>query len=267
MNAPSEKLHPISDQYLQQLKHDFFHKKQKIVDEKYFLSQAEDWFRGSKLNDITGWGEFSTKNIMLGCTHFIESTCLRYGWNIQHLPNEYSYYSINGKAPTQVDDLKENMPLIISLPTWQRTTIHEQWEKILKICEQRNIDIHIDGAWFQSARNIQFDFDHPNIQSFGMSIGKGLDLTWNRIGVRWSKKVLPDSITIMNKFGQIHQTAISCGSFLMENIEKDYAWNKYSVDNLEIANKFNLSQTNSIHTLVDSNNKLWGIGKMLGIIK
>ena len=265
MEYPTEKLYPISNNFLQKLKDDYFYKPQKTVNKKHFLSQAEEWFKSTKLNDIKGWHKFPKKDIMLGCTHFIEATCLRYGWNIQHIPNEYAYYAINGKHPTEIDDLKENIPLIISLPTWQYTNIHPQWQDILKICEQRKIDIHIDGAWFQSARNIEFDFDHPNIQSFGMSMGKGIDIQWNRIGIRWSRKTVPDGITIMNKFDQIHETAINCGSYLMKNIEKDYAWNNYSDQNFLLAKELKLSQTNSTHVLKDNNDKLWGIGRLLGI--
>ena len=261
----SEKLLPISDDYIKSLKQNFYNKKQKNVTPKYFKDQATEWFQSSRLNNISGLKKFSRTDIMLGCTHFIESTCLRYGWKLQHLPNEYSYYSINGKHPTEIIDFKENIPLIISLPTWQYCDIHPRWEDILKICEKRNIQIHIDGAWFQSARNICFDFDHPNIQSVGMSISKGLDLQWNRIGIRWSKKVLPDSITIMNRFNQIHETAISCGSYIMDNIEKDYAWNIYEKQNLALAKDYNFSQTNSIHVLKDKDNKLWGIGHLLKI--
>jgi len=263
MSEPTKELHPISDEFIKSLKQDFFNKSQKTVTSDSFIQQATKWFKSSKLNSIRGWDKFPKIDIMLGCTHFIESTCLRYGWKIQHLPNEYAYYSINGRTPTDISNLKENVPLIISLPTWQYCDIHPEWNNILKICEKRNIEIHIDGAWFQSAKNIEFDFDHPNIQSFGMSIGKGLDLQWNRIGLRWSRKTLPDSITIMNKFNQIHGTAIACGSYLMNNIEKDYGWNHYETKNKMLAEKYEMAQTNTIHVLRDKEDKLWGIGRLL----
>ena len=97
-----------------------------------------------------------------------------------------------------------------------------------------------------------------------MSISKGLDLQWNRIGLRWSKQTIPDSITIMNKFNQIHETSIACGSYIMSHVEKDYAWNKYGDDNLKLAKENKLSQTNSIHILKDTDNNLFGIGRLLG---
>ncbi len=259
----SKVLYPIEDEYLSNLKNNFFAKEQKQVSAKEFKLLANDWFQSSKLNNVSGWDKFPYIDIMLGCTHFIESTCLRYGWNIQHIPNEYSYYSLNGQRPTEIENLKENTPLIISLPTWQYCNVHPDWDEILKIAEQRNIKIHIDGAWFQSARNIDFDFDHPAIQSFGMSIGKGIDLQYNRIGLRWSRQKSIDSITIMNQYDQIHHTAITCGAYIMENVDKDYAWNHYAEANKKIADKNGLMQTNSCHVLRDDENKLWGIGKIV----
>lgn len=259
----SETLFPIDDDYLSALKTNFFASKQKEVSPKTFKNIANEWFQSSKLNSLQGWKAFPQIDIMLGCTHYIESTCLKYGWNIQHLPNEYSYYKINGKPATEVDDLRENVPLIVSMPTWQTCSIRNDWDKVLQIAEQRNIKIHVDGAWFQSAMNIEFDFDHPAIHSFGMSIGKGINVGWNRIGLRWSRQKSIDSITIMNQFDQIHHTVINCGAYLMENIEKDYAWNKYSEANKTIANELGLYQTSSCHVLRDSRHKLWGIGKIV----
>ena len=259
----SKTLYPIEDNYLTEVRKNFFSSNQKQVSAERFIGEANEWFQSTKLNTLSGWDKFHHIDIMLGCTHFIESTCLRYGWNIQHLPNEYLYYTLNGKKATQIDELQENVPLIISLPTWQYCDIHPEWDKVLKICEERNIKIHIDGAWFQSARNIEFDFDHPNIQSFGMSIGKGIDLQWNRIGLRWSRQKSIDSITLMNQYNQIHHTAITCGSYIMNNVEKDYAWNKYGDANRKIADRNSLKQTNSCHVIKDKDNNLWGIGKII----
>lgn len=263
----SKVLYPIRDEYLTTLRNHFFEKDVPQVSPKSFKSLATDWFKSSKLNTLVGWNKFNETDIILGCTHYIESTCLKYGWKIQHLPNEYSYYRLNGKSPTLIDDLQEHVPLIISLPTWQTCNIHSEWDRVLQICEEKNIDIHIDGAWFQSARDIEFDFDHPNIKSFAMSIGKGIDVQWNRIGIRWSRQKTVDSITIMNSLDQIHHSAITCGAYIMENVEKDYAWNKYAEANKKLATMNGLKQTNSCHVLRDDQNQLWGIGNIVAGIK
>ena len=49
----------------------------------------------------------------------------------------------------------------------------------------------------------------------------------------------------------------------MDNVEKDYAWNKYSEANKKLAKQNSLQQTNSCHVLKDNDNNLWGIGKII----
>jgi hypothetical protein len=60
-----------------------------------------------------------------------------------------------------------------------------------------------------------------------------------------------------------NENLTACGYFLMNNIEKDYAWKKYGQQHLDLANKFDMSPTNSIHVLRDKDNNLFGIGKLL----
>ena len=62
---------------------------------------------------------------------------------------------------------------------------------------------------------------------------------------------------------QIHHTAIACGAYIMNNVEKDYAWNKYADANKRIADRNGLQQTNSCHVLKDEDNQLWGIGQLV----
>jgi hypothetical protein len=262
-NVLTETLYPISDSYTKGLKEKWYSSNQENPNKQQFIDRADEWFKSTKLNLLSGWEAFPCKDIIIGCTNFIESICLKYSWNIQILPGEYSYYSIMGLQPTNYGELKPNVPLLVSVPGWKYCDIDPHWDELLKECEQKNIDIHVDGCWFQSARGLEFNFDHPNIKSFAMSMSKGLDLTWNRIGLRWSRQRTMDSITLLNHTNMYNENLTACGYFLMNNIEKDYAWKKYGQEHLNLANKFNMIPTNSIHVIRDKDNKLFGIGKIL----
>jgi hypothetical protein len=259
----TEKLHPISDNYIKKLKEQWYSSKQENPYKEKFINHADAWFKSSKLNDLRGWEAFPCKDIIIGCTNFIESVCLKYAWDIQILPSEYSYYSIMGMKSTNPGELKPKVPLLISVPSWKYCDTDPHWNNILKECEEKDIDIHIDGCWFQSARKIEFDFDHPNIKSFAMSMSKGLDLTWNRIGLRWSRQRTVDSITLLNHYGMYNENLTACGYFLMNNLNKDYAWNTHGQAHKALAEKHGLQETNSIHVLRDKSNNLFGIGKIL----
>lgn len=262
-NELTETLWPIADSYIKKLKEQWFTGSHENPNRKKFIDRADDWFRSSKINFLSGWNAFPCKDVIIGCTNFIESVCLKYSWKVQILPSEYSYYSLMGMQSTNVGELKPNTPLLVSVPSWKYCDVDRHWNDILKECEEKNIDIHIDGCWFQSARRIEFDFDHPNIKSFGMSMSKGLDLAWNRIGLRWSRQKTIDSITLLNHTQYYNETLTACGYFLMNNIDKDYAWNTHGKAHQELAERFNLQETNSIHVLRDNDNNLFGIGKIL----
>lgn len=259
----TEKLYPISDNYIKKLKENWFSQTQTNPHKSKFIDLANEWFQSTKLNNLTGWQAFPCKDIIIGCTNFIESLIQKYSWKIQILPCEYAYYSIMGKKPTNIGELQPGVPLLVSVPAWRYCDIDPRWDEILKECETKKIDIHIDGCWFQSARRLNFDFDHPCIKSFGMSMSKGLDLAWNRIGLRWSRQKTIDSITMLNKFDMYNESLTSCGYYIMNNLDKDYAWNTHGQAHKALAEKHGLQETNSIHVLRDKDNNLFGIGKIL----
>jgi len=245
---PTKKLIPIEDQHFKNLKANWFSQSHQTVDGANFIPVADEWFQSTKINNLAGWSAFPCVDVVLGCTHFIESFILKYGWNgIQILDHEYAYYGLMGKHGTPAGSLKPNIPMIVSLPNWQEANLRKDWPDILKECETKNIDIHIDMAWITAARDIELDFDHPNIKSFAMSLSK-LSLEWNRIGLRWSKQRTMDSITIFNHFhGDVNTALTSCGAYMINNIERDYLWNHYGKNHYHVCTNLNLKPTKIIH--------------------
>ena len=170
-NLITKKLIPIEDQFLLNLKKTWYSNNQRQVSNQQFIPLANEWFRSTKLNDIQGWNSFPCVDVIMGCTHYIESFLLKYGWEgMQILPEEYSYYGLMGKYGNEAGKLESGKPLIISLPNWRYADLRPEWDDILKECEDKDIDIHIDFAWITTARDIQIDLAHPNIKSFAMSM-------------------------------------------------------------------------------------------------
>jgi hypothetical protein len=211
---------------------------------------------------VKGWAAFPCVDVIMGCTHYIESLCSKNKWQIQVLPNEYSYYSVMGHTPTEIGNLKPNVPLIISLPNWKYGDIHPEWNRILSECEQKNIDVHIDCAWITVAKHFDFDFDHPNIKSFAMSMSK-YSMTWNRIGLRWSRQRTMDSVTLISSQRKYQETVAACGYFMMKNIDRDYGWNTYGSYYHEICNNLELIPTNSVYVVRNADGETFGIGTIL----
>ena len=263
----SKTLYPIKDELITKLKDNWFAKEQKHISHNAFLEKAQHWFKSTKLNQLEGWNAFPCVDIIMGCTHYIESLCSKHKWNIQVIPKDYAYYGLMGKQPTQIGNLQPNIPLIISLPNWYYGDIHPQWNDILKECEQKNIAIHVDCAWVTVAKDFNFNFDHPNIKSFAMSMSK-YNMTWNRIGLRWSRQRTMDSCTLISSQKKYNEATTSCGAYIMDNMERDYGWNTYGKYHDQICKELDLLSTNSIYVVKDKKtNDVYSIGPMLGKIK
>jgi len=140
-----------------------------------------------------------------------------------------------------------NTPLIIALPFPKVGQVHDDMETILDECLEKNISVHIDGAWVTCCRDIEFDFNHAAIQSVGISLSKGLGLGWNRIGLRWARQDTANSVTIMNDFHMNNRALTMIGLHFLRNLPPDYLWNKYSSSYYKICTDFNLTPTKSIH--------------------
>ncbi len=261
----TEKLIPVTDKFLIDLPKVWYEEKQQVVTPDQFILNANRWFKSSKYNTLDNWKDFKCIDIIMGCTQFIESLILKYGWDgIQILTNEYGYYGLMGKSGVRVDELKPEVPLIVSLPNFHYADLRPEWDDILRICEQRNIDIHIDFAWMTVAKDIGIDLGHPNIKSFAMSLSK-YNCQWNRIGLRWSRQRSMDSITIMSRYyGDVNSGIISCGNFLLNRISRDYTWDYYGDKYTDICKNLDLIPTKLINVVrIKDQEKSLGIGKLL----
>ena len=221
----SAKLSPIMDDRLDNIKTRFFKEPQTEVTHDGFISKAEKWFLSTEINSLTGVEKFPCVDIIMGCTHYIESLASRQKWNIQILEREYAYYHLMGKKPTSVGKLEPGVPLIISLPNYYYGH-RPEWESVLKECEQKEIDIHVDCAWVTTAKGFELNFDHPNIKSFAMSTSK-YNMGWNRIGLRWSRQRTIDSCTLISKQRKYYGLSTAYGAFMMDNLPRDYGWSTY----------------------------------------
>jgi hypothetical protein len=270
-NLRSDRIFPLIDRTLQKLivdvneqrlqsdEHNFIDHTMKVMNLREGISR--DLFNSFKqefqtaietnpANHIVNLNQYSRLDICLGCTQYIDALYMRYGPNgIQVLEQEYNYHGrlnpqINFKT---IETLEAQVPLIISQPFYYGTT-HKDMDAILDCAVELDIPVHIDGAWITACKNINIDFSHPAIKSFATSMSKGYGLSgWNRIGLRWTKETVEDSITIMNDYIQIPAENVSVGLYFLKNIKPNHLWNKHEQQYLRVCRDFNLMPTDSIH--------------------
>lgn len=229
-----------------------------------FVGACNAHLLGSKLNKIKNLDNLPNKDIILGCTQYIDDLHIKHK-DIQVLEKEYNYHTRLNKniVPTTIENLRPNVPLIISIPFTYYGTQHPRMTEILDICLERNIDVHLDGAWITACKNIDIDLSHPSIKSFAISLSKGYGLSgWNRIGLRYVKDRVEDSITVMNDHLQIPSVPVIIGTYFMERVGIDHLWNTHSDNYYKICKDFNLDVTDTIHMATKDSHHM-GISPLL----
>ena len=234
---------------------------------KTFKTEFKRHIAESTLNNITGFDSFIRTDICLGCTQYIDDLHIK--GNVQVLVDEYSYHSrINSDVTiVSVDQLVPGKPLIISFPFSKIGTAHPRMKEILDICIEKNINIHIDGAWITAAKNLTLDLSHPAIKSFAVSMSKGYGLSgWNRIGLRWTKEKSEDIITLMNDYEQISTYSVVIGNYFLKHLEPDHLWSKHSKNHYKLCSDFNLTSSDTIH-MATKNGSVIGLAPLLKLLE
>jgi len=218
-----------------------------------FISTFENWLAEHQYSNFDGLDAFPIRHIIQGCTQFIDDLYQRCG-DIQTFEKDYKYHwrlNNNIKYAT-IDTLDLNKEVLIAMPFPYYGDVHPDMYEILDKCYKLKIPVHIDSAWISCIRDINFNFDHPAIQTFGISLSKG-GIGGNRIGVRFARKKPEGAITIMNDFHMNQQPLMYIGLRFMQDFGPEYFWRKYENKYYKVCEDFNLKPTKTVHLAIDNN--------------
>tara|TARA_S200000501_G_scaffold143806_1_gene135765 strand:- start:2388 stop:3233 length:846 start_codon:yes stop_codon:yes gene_type:complete len=230
-----------------------------------FKNKFIEWLDNHILNSFIGYKEFKYLDICVGCTQFIDDIYQRVGQeNVMIFENDYKYHwRLNNNINyTTLDTLTSTKELIIAMPFPYCGDVHTDMQRILDKCEALNIPVHIDGAWISCCRDITFNFNHPAIATFAISLSKG-GLGGNRIGIRFSKKRPNGAITIMNDFNMNCQSLVSMGIKFIDTFGAEYFWKQYESKYKKVCKDFNLLPTKTIHLAKTIDDKPVGVRPLL----
>lgn len=235
---------------------------------KDWIRDAPAWFRSTTLNSISGLHAFPHVEACMGVNHFIDNLLLKHGIDgIQVLEYDYTYYwrLKPDLVPAQPGSLEPGKPLLISMPFAGYYDVHPNMHSILDECAAKDIPVHVDSAWLTASRDIVFDYNHPAIQTVAMSLSKGMNLWWNRIGIRWSKQLDPaDSMTVFNQFHMIPAALMHVGLHHIQRVQPDHLWKLYEHRYNEICRTLYLRPTRFVHVAQSMDRtKLYGLKHLL----
>jgi hypothetical protein len=260
----TDKLIHIEDTKIRQVKHDWLHSDYAgDATLTNVTEKAAEWLLSSKRNSVYGIENFPKLDVIYGCTDYIDNFLMKEK-KYQIIKNDYSYYKLLGKTENSVGELEENVPVIVSLPNWYHGNNRPDWKDFLKECETKNINIHLDAAWYTASNGMQLDVSHPNIKTVGFSLTK-TGFQWNKFGIRFSRQKTIDSITVRNASGWVNLNTINCANFVMDNIHIDHAWDNHEDHYKQICHELDLEQADFIH-VAKKNGKPIGVANILNRI-
>lgn len=217
------------------------------------------------LNKLSGIDTFPNTDICIGCTQFIDDIYQRVGTeNVMIFEYDYKYHwRLNPDIKyVTLDTLVPDKELIISMPFPAHGDVHPLMYAILDRCSQLNIPVHLDGAWITCSRDITFNFDHPAIETFAVSLSKG-GMGNDRIGVRFSRNRPKGAITIMNDFNMNCKSLLHTGLKFMRDLGPEYFWKKYETRYYKVCEDFNLIPTKAIHVAKTQDGSIVGVRPLL----
>lgn len=214
-----------------------------------FKTTFMEWMAAHDMNQIDGLESFPQRDICVGCTQFIDDLYQTRPGRIMTLEGDYRYHwrldnAIRYYSLGHLDPEKE---LLIAMPFPTTGDVHVQMNCLLDRCLQLGIPVHIDAAWLSASKGIRFSFSHPAIQSFAISLSKGLGLGANRVAMRFRRTKGDGPITIMNDFNMLNMADLVIGTAFMKQFGAHYFWKRYGDAYRQVCEDFDLVPTKTIH--------------------
>ena len=248
----------INDFYAKVFHHSPAHAEKLDID---FIVTFDEWLKSHTLSYFTGMDAFPVRHVIQGVTHYIDDLYQSLG-SLQIFENDYKYHwRLNNNIKYATIETLDQRDLLISMPFPYYGDIHPGMYTILDVCAEKGINVHVDSAWISCIRDIEFDFDHPAIKSFAISLSKG-GIGGNRIGVRYSREVPEGSITMQNLFHMNQQPLMWIGTCFMREFGPEYFWKKYREKYDKVCADFKLTPSKAIH-LAMSDGKPVGVRSLL----
>ena len=220
-----------------------------------------------RYNTIVGLENYPCIDIVQGNQHYIDSLLIQYGVHgVQTFEHDYGYYRkvTPNIEYARVGNLIFDKPLIIAAPMPGYMGLHPQWNDILDECDQKGIDVHVDGAWWCCSHGLSVDLNRDCIKSFSVSLSKALDLGWNRVAVRWRKFETADNANLMYEHRMISQASLEVSRYHLEQLPVDYFVEKYLEDYNRIVKELRLRPGKIIHVASSIDRKtLYGLKNLL----
>ena len=223
-----------------------------VVDE--YINDYANWIKADKLNKLSGLESFPWHSYSSGTTESFTNFTSRYGKRcFRFFKGEFMFQKLNARNNNymwmHLDEgpVYDNDAVIISLPFADFGSVHPRLNAVLEQCSEKGVPVLIDCAYMCIAKNIEFDFNQPCIDTVAFSLSKafwGIDKL--RLGIRFQREDRDDNLDIYNKWKTLPLHSIAIGKKFLQEFKTNWLWNEYGEKYQQICDANNLTPTNSI---------------------
>lgn len=225
-----------------------------------FFEKFDHWIHSSKLNTVSGLQSFPHRDFIMGVTHSLDDLHITHAPRLVCMEAEYAYHRRMKPdfVHRRLETLTRGDVLVFAIPFAWYGAEHPQTAPILDRCQELEIPVHVDSAWYGCLRDFHFNFDHPAIKSVSFSLSKSLGLGSNRVGVRYSRVREAGPVSIINDFAMEITSVMNAGIKMIDRFGADYLQNRYGEAYQLVCENLHLRPTKAIHIAFDEfENDVW----------
>ena len=223
-----------------------------------FLETYPKWIASSKLNSFTGLEAFPNKYVSLGVTQGLDwwqYWTMSQGRTFKMFRGEYPYnrdvwlgeeifweHSIDDKGIQSGDSV------MISMPFSGNGKKHEKWDWLMAECNEKNVPVFVDCAWFGTCHGLTVNLDEPCIKQVGFSTGKGLSSGNWRAGIVFDRLGEErNSLQLQTDWKHGIHLNVAIAVALMEKFGPDSIPKKFMESHKAVCEHYGLEETNTVH--------------------
>lgn len=229
--------------------------------QKEYIDTFTKWIESSTNNNVN-LGPFTNATITNGTSESFQMFMQRHNHRtFRFRKGEFMMHKITANNMNldwgylwnhgDVHELSPHNAMIISMPysntcSWSS---NEELSIMLENCNQLNIPVLLDLAYFGTTANINLDLSDPIyncVEDVVFSLGKTFPLIGARPGIRFQRDITDDAVFFANQHGIVNNFACVAGLHAMTNFSADYIHNKYRETAELIAEKLNAESSMSV---------------------
>jgi len=231
----------------------------KEVSTEEYTNTFREWINYSDTKSLNGLDKFTFADYTQGTSQTFDHFAMKHlhKRQILALQGEFQYH----RCITKFAEFKELMhihpdflygkdlhALVISAPFSDFGCIHPEFELIMDHCNNFEIPVCLDLAYWGIAKNVHIDLDkYECIKEVTCSLSKPFfTLENHRVGVRFTRNYTDDGISMLNEVKMANNYSMALGVEYMRRFSPDYNWQKYSDLYQEVCHEQDLVWTDTV---------------------